>query len=429
MKKVIITGPIFSRSGYGEHTRCVFRALAKNPEKYDLYLSPTKWGQTSWSYKNNSDINEQKLMEHCVQKRQMFQGEYDVSMQVLIPNEWQNLAKVNIGVTAGIETNKSSAQWIQFCNAMDKVVVISKHSKDSFVNTVYDIMDDAGLPQGKLKCTVPMDIIGYPVKEKLISSEETLDIDITTDFNFLSIAQAGPRKALHETVVWFAEQYKDDPNVGLILKANQVNNSYVDRKYMIQSLEQMLAPIKDRKCKIYLLHGNLSEEEIHSLYKNEKIHCYITTTRGEGYGLPIFEAAYSGMPVVAPAWSGHLDFLYMPVQNSKSKKIKNTPMFLKTKYKLQEVSEESVWENVIDADSKWAYSDEKSFKKNLSQAKTSYKMHKENATKLQEYLRGEFTEENIYTKYQDAVSSVAPDDMIEIDNWLQEINNNIETYD
>ncbi len=104
-------------------------------------------------------------------------------------------------------------------------------------------------------------------------------------------------------------------------------------------------------------------------------------------------------------------------------------MFLKTKYKLQEVSEESVWENVIDADSKWAYSDEKSFKKNLSQAKTSYKMHKENALKLQEYLRGEFTEENIYTKYQDAVSSVAPDDMIEIDNWLQEINNNIETYD
>ena len=54
----------------------------------------------------------------------------------------------------------------------------------------------------------------------------------------------------------------------------------------------------------------MSEEEIHGLYTHEKIKCYITTTHGEGFGLPIFEAAYSGMPIVAPAFSRHLDFIY-----------------------------------------------------------------------------------------------------------------------
>ncbi len=427
MKKILIVGPIFSRSGYGEHTRCVFRSLAKYPEKYDIYLRPTGWGQTSWSY-SAKDQN-QEFMEHCVQKQQIFQGQYDVSMQVLIPNEWQNLAKVNIGVTAGIETDKASAQWIQFCNAMDKVIVISKHSKDSFMNPVYDILDEQQKVHGKLRCTVPMDIIGYPVKEELLESKTTLDLDIETDYNFLTVAQAGPRKALHETVIWFTEEFKDEENVGLIIKANQINNSYMDRVFLTQSLEKMLKAIPDRKCKIYLLHGNLQEDEIHSLYKNNKIHTYVTTTRGEGFGLPIFEAAYSGMPVVAPAWSGHLDFLYMPVENRKSKKIKNTPMFLKTKYKLQPVNEDSIWENVIDADSKWAFSDEKSFKKNIRAAKKSYKLHKNNALELQEYLRNKLTHDNIAEKFEKAVNSVAPDDMIEIDNWLNEINKNLEVYD
>ena len=427
MKKVIIVGPIFSRSGYGEHTRCVFRSLARFPEKYDLYVRPTAWGKTSWTY--NANEKDQDVMEHCVQKQQFFNGEYDVSMQVLIPNEWQNLAKVNIGVTAGIETNKASAQWIQFCNAMDKVIVISKHSKDSFMNPTYDILDGNKEVHGKLKCTALMDIIGYPVKEELLESDTKLDMDIETDFNFLTIAQAGPRKALHETIIWFAEEFRNDENVGLVIKANQMNNSYIDRKFMSQSIEQMLKPIKNRKCKIYLLHGNLNEDEVHSLYRHEDINAYITTTRGEGFGLPIFEAAYSGMPVVAPAWSGHMDFLYMPVENEKSKRVKSTPMFLKTKYKLQPVNEDSVWENVIDADSQWAFTDEKSFKKNLRSMKDIFKVHKKKALRLQEYLRTEFTHEKIANRFQESINSVAPDDMIEIENWLDEINKNLEVYD
>ena len=95
-----------------------------------------------------------------------------------------NIAKVNIGVTAGIETNKASGRWIYHCNMMDKVIVISKHSKESFERPVYDTQDEHGNSTGTLKCTVPMDVIGYPVKEKLLKSTKDLGLNIETDFNF-----------------------------------------------------------------------------------------------------------------------------------------------------------------------------------------------------------------------------------------------------
>ena len=68
-----------------------------------------------------------------------------------------------------------------------------------------------------------------------------------------------------------------------------------------------------------MIHGNMSDDEVHALYTDPKVKAYVTATHGEGFGLPIFEAAYSGLPVVAPAWSGHVDFLYAPVVNAKSK--------------------------------------------------------------------------------------------------------------
>ena len=70
------------------------------------------------------------------------------------------------------------------------------------------------------------------------------------------------------------------------------------------------------------MQGDLSESEVHSLYTNPSIKCYVTTTHGEGYGLPIFEAAYSGLPIVATDWSGHLDFLWGMIAEGKSKKKK-----------------------------------------------------------------------------------------------------------
>ena len=59
----------------------------------------------------------------------------------------------------------------------------------------------------------------------------------------------------------------------------------------------------------------------------------------------------------------------------------------------------------------------------------SYSFHKKNATKLQEYLRENFTHETIAEKFDAVINSVAPDDMIEIGNWLEEINKNLQIHE
>ena len=55
---------------------------------------------------------------------------------------------------------------------------------------------------------------------------------------------------------------------------------------------------KDRKCKIYWIHGSMTEEEIHGLYVHPKIDSYITTTHGEGLGFPCLRQLIMGCQCV-----------------------------------------------------------------------------------------------------------------------------------
>jgi len=54
-----------------------------------------------------------------------------------------------------------------------------------------------------------------------------------------------------------------------------------------------------------------------SLYNNPRIKALVNLSHGEGFGLPMFDAACHGLPVIAPSWSGHCDFLHMPLKNGK----------------------------------------------------------------------------------------------------------------
>ena len=60
---------------------------------------------------------------------------------------------------------------------------------------------------------------------------------------------------------------------------------------------------------VYILDGDLSDDEMNSLYNHPKVKAHVSFTKGEGFGRPLLEACISGKPIVASAWSGHLDFL------------------------------------------------------------------------------------------------------------------------
>jgi len=385
MKKVLVRGPALSQSGYGEHTRFVLRALRLQESELDIHILPTGWGETGWLA---IDDEERKWIDSKVEAGTHHLHQklpYDVSVQVTIPNEWQKIAPINIGVTAGIETNKVSPAWLEMSSVMDKIITISEHSKNGFVATEYHGQNkETGAPM-HLKCNVPVEVAGYPVKE-YDPVDITLNLDY--DFNYLAISQWGPRKNMNNLIKWFVEE-NHDQEVGLIVKTSLKNNSVVDREYIEQVVSQAIPEIEDRKCKIYLLHGDMSETEIHSLYTHPKIKTLISLTHGEGFGLPLFEAAYSGLPIIAPGWSGQTDFLYAPPK-TKTKKNKRKAYFADVDYTLGPIQNEAVWPGVLEKETMWCYPSEGSYKIRLRQMRKQYDKWLTKAKYLQKWVCKEF---------------------------------------
>ena len=109
-------------------------------------------------------------------------GFFDISLEVTIPNEFERLASVNIGYTAGIETTKVAHEWIMKSNQMDKIIVVSNHSKDVFLNTVYEAVNKNTGEEVELKMSTPVEAINYPVK--VFDSLPEIEINVDTSFNF-----------------------------------------------------------------------------------------------------------------------------------------------------------------------------------------------------------------------------------------------------
>jgi len=388
--RILVKGPVLSQSGYGEQARFALRALRSREDIFDIYIVPIAWGKTGWI---NYDNEERKWIDKRIKATQLHNQQkqgYDVSIQVTIPNEWENIAPVNIGYTAGIETTKVAPIWLQKANQMNKIIVVSNHSKDIYLSSKYHGENKQTGQQAVLSCNTEIDVVNYPV---IPIKSKKLDLNLDYNFNYLAISQWGPRKNFDNLINWFIEE-NFDQEVGLVLKTSVRNNCIMDRRATENRLKSIISKHGDIKCKVYLLHGDLTAEEMSGLYNHKQIKCLVSTTHGEGYGLPLFEAAYNGLPIITHNWSGQADFLYVPTKSGKKK-----PLFATVEYELNQVQKQAVWEGVIEADSQWAYPKEASFKKRLREVRNEHGRFKRNASKLKKYLTENFTEERLYSEF------------------------------
>lgn len=401
-KKVLLKGPLLTRSGYGEQTRFALRSLRSREDLFEVFIQPLQWGQTSWA----SDMDEERVwIDQTIEKTIAFiqqGGQFDLSLQVTIPNEFQRLAPINIGYTAGIETTKVAHQWIQKANEMDKIIVVSSHSKQVFENTEYQAQNQQTGEQVTLRTQTPVEAVGYPVKT--FESLPKLDLELSTSFNFLTVAQFGPRKNLLNTIKWFIEEFRNE-DVGLVVKSNIAKNCLMDRNRLYGDLTKFIREQGERQCKVFLLHGDMTDAEMHSLYQHPQIHAFVSLPHGEGFGLPLFEAAYSGLPVIATGWSGQLDFLV----DSEGQE-----QFYNVAFDLQPVQKEVVWDGVITGDSMWAYARESSAKE---QMRLCYQEDNEQRDINRAcYLAERFSAEKMYEQFSKAINFV----------WEEEVDSGLE---
>jgi len=419
-KKIIVKGPALSQTGYGEQTRFALRALRSREELYEIYLLNLEWGKSNHIIENSEEKD--WIMDTLRKTARAFQPSppvFDISLQVTIPNEFQKMAPINVGYTAGIETTKVAPQWLQKTNEMlDRFIVISNHAKNVFESTVVEAQDQHG-NKFPYRLEKPCTVVSYPIKSQ---ERVKVDLELTHKFNYLVVGQWGPRKNLENTIRWFMEECFDR-EVGLVVKTNLFKNCIIDREHTESRLRGLLEPYKDHKCSVTLLHGYMSEQEMQSLYTHSKIKAFISLSHGEGFGLPMFDAATAGLPIITVDWSGYTDFLYLPTKDKKGK-VKLKSQFLKVGYDILPVQPEAVWDGVIQKDSQWAYAKEGSYKMALRKMYNEYHVYKGLAKKLSKWILNNFSSQSQNEKF---VSAFDPD--VDRENWLSEIENLIETYE
>lgn len=379
MKRVLFRSPLLTLSGYGTHARQVSRWLLSRSD-IDVKFQPTPWGSTPWCPdRNRFDGLIGKIIDRTVDFNQ--KG-FDVAISLCLPNEWDpTLAKYNIGMTAGIETDRCNPIWTQACNNMDLIIVPSTHARHS-------------LNPAQIKKSIVEIPESFP-DECLIESKKSMEL--STDFNFLVFGQLtgdnpfNDRKNTFFTLKWLFEEFKNDKNVGVVLKTNLGRNTLIDRNNVIELVKKLISEVRNGPYpRVHLVHGDLSDSDVVSLYKNPKIKALVSATRGEGFGLPVLEAAACELPVITTGWSGHMDFM---------KKGKFIELF----YQLTDVHKSRIDNNIFIAGSRWAEVSEQDFKKKVRKFYSSTSIPKQWAIDLAKIIKTDYSFTTICKTYNEVL--------------------------
>ena len=319
---VLVTAPVGTRSGYGAHSRDIVRSLIEL-DKYDVKVWPVRWGNTPMNALNDMEPRDKIIIDRLLQTPQLPQ-QPDIHMHIVVPNEFSPIGKYNIGVTAGLECTACPPEWIQGMNKMDLNIVPSTFVKNTMTSISFDIQDEKTKQlKGQLKLDKPIEVLfegadsdTYKKTNELSKSIVDEMKSIEESFNFLYVGHwlqgklGEDRKDTGMLVKVFLETFKNQKNKPvLILKTSGASFSVLDREEMIKKIKNIKESVSGDLPNVYLLHGDLSDNEINDLYNHPKVKAHVNITHGEGFGRPLLEASISGKPVIASSWSGHLDFL------------------------------------------------------------------------------------------------------------------------
>jgi len=319
---VLVTAPVGTRSGYGSHSRDICRSLIAM-DKFDIKIWPVRWGMTPQDALNDKDPNDIPIIKRMLSDPNL-KRQPDIHFHIVVPNEFQNMAKYNIGITAGLETTTCPPEWIEGLNRMNLNIVPANFIKESLSKIVFDKHDEGTNQKiGELKSTTPIEVLfeGADTEIYKLTKEFSKDLvdelkSIKEDFCFLFVGHwlqgnlGQDRKDLGMLIKTFYESFKNKKKQpALLLKTSGASPSVLDREDILGKIKEIKKTVEGKLPNVYFLHGDLSDDEMNGLYNHPKVKAHVSFTHGEGFGRPLLEASLSGKPVIAPNWSGHTDFL------------------------------------------------------------------------------------------------------------------------
>jgi glycosyltransferase involved in cell wall biosynthesis len=319
---LVFQAPVATRSGYGDHSRDILKSLFEL-DRYDIKIVPTRWGNTPQDQLDPSSEFGQKVIQNIATQ---VDRQPDIFIQISVANEFKRVGKYNIGITAGVETTVAPQDFLQGGNQMDLIITPSEFTKNTLVKTTFTQVDkNTKQKVGELKLEKPVEVLFEGVNTEIFNGKTSSSIleGVDTDFNFLFVGHwlsgdlGQDRKDVGMMIKTFCTVFKDLPKKqqpGLILKTSQAGFSVMEREGISKKIQDVTNQFGDSCPPIHLVFGDLSENELNSLYNDKKVKAMLMFTKGEGYGRPLAEFASTGKPIIVSKWSGHMDFL--PEENT-----------------------------------------------------------------------------------------------------------------
>lgn len=214
----------------------------------DMYMPQITWGQAPWFIKNSGIYK----IGHCE-----------------------------------FEATEAPETWIRYCNMMDEIWVPTEWDKAKFV---------------KAGVHVPIYIIYQGIDPNYFHPEYApMQTDAKETFKFVCNAAWFPRKNIRNLIVAFQSEFKKHEDVCLIVKTIDLGLN----KGIKKEIEDI--PKSDTGANIYIREDELPDNQLPSLYTMAD--CFVLPTRGEGWGLPIFEALACGIPVITTGYGAPFEVL------------------------------------------------------------------------------------------------------------------------
>ena len=390
-------------------------------DKFDVKVHSVPWGDTPMNALDENNPKDKMILDRIVRNGQLPQPHLYVT--ITIPTEFEPLGKYNVGITAGIETSVASAQWVQACNKMDLVLTISEHSKNVFNFSKYTQKDQNGNVVAEIKIEKPLEVLHNCIDNnifKKLEYESDLEKSVREElsqipekFCYLFVGHwlrgdfGEDRKNVAFLIKIFLETFKQLPSKeqpALILKTSSAGFSILDREEILKKIDQIKKSVvlegRQTLPNIYLLHGELTDKEMNSLYNHPKVMAHVSFTKGEGFGRPLLEASISGKPVIASGWSGQLDFL-------------NETGAVLVGGELKPIHESSVWDGVLIKESTWFAPDMNQCANAFYAVFKNYSQFKKRANILAKENGKKFSYQTIQKKTWDLLNQYVPEFSVE----------------
>jgi len=218
-------------------------------------------------------IRQRKFMKNCPQ---VVYGQGDVFAK--------NDGKYKIGFTM-LETTGIPKEWVKQCNMMDEVWVPSTFNVETFKNS---------------GVTVPIYVIPLGIDPDFYNPK-IVSYKNHRKYTFLSVFEWGERKAPEVLLKAYSKAFKKSDDVVLVCKViNNDGSINID-----EEIRKLNLPIDGPEI-IFLYNTKFVDYDMATLYRSAD--CFVISTRGEGWGMPILEAMACGLPAIATDWSSQVDF-------------------------------------------------------------------------------------------------------------------------